>query len=195
MSQSSRPTRAPRCVSAQARFTEQVDLPTPPLPLAMAMIRFTPETLPWLAKGFPGAAAPAAGWRTSTRTWLTPGRFFRRRSLSALICCAASALAEVNCIVTVTTPLAAAISLTRPNETMSREKPGYLTDFNASKTVSCESIRPLDCQFFTRKQASVTADDRHHGPKCYNHNSWTDQFTSVCNPLATRYLPRLARTR
>jgi len=41
----SKPTFAPRCVSAHARFAEQVDLPTPPLPLATAMIRFTPETL------------------------------------------------------------------------------------------------------------------------------------------------------
>jgi hypothetical protein len=45
MSQSSSPTFAPRCFKAQARFTEQVDLPTPPLPLATAMMRFTPGTL------------------------------------------------------------------------------------------------------------------------------------------------------
>jgi hypothetical protein len=32
---------------------------------------------------------------------------------------------------TLTAPLAAEISLTSPNETMSRENPGYLTDFSA----------------------------------------------------------------
>ena len=41
--------------------------------------------------------------------------------IAALICAAASALAEVSCIETLTAPLAALAALTRPKETMSRE--------------------------------------------------------------------------
>jgi hypothetical protein len=41
MSASSRPTLAPSAASASARFTAVVDLPTPPLPEATAMMFFT----------------------------------------------------------------------------------------------------------------------------------------------------------
>src|SRR5581483_4582093 len=68
------------------------------------------------------------------------------RSVSVLICWAASGLADVNWIDTLTASLAAETSLTRPKETMSREKPGYLTAFSAFKTDSCVSIRPTKCQ-------------------------------------------------
>ena len=44
MSASSTPTFAPSAASASARFTAVVDLPTPPLPLATAMMFFTPGT-------------------------------------------------------------------------------------------------------------------------------------------------------
>ena len=44
MSASSSPTRAPSDASATARFAETVDLPTPPLLLAMAMRWRTPST-------------------------------------------------------------------------------------------------------------------------------------------------------
>jgi hypothetical protein len=47
-------------------------------------------------------------------------------------------IGEVSCIVTLTAPLAAEISLTRPKETMSREKPGYLTAFSAFWICSCD---------------------------------------------------------
>jgi hypothetical protein len=98
-----------------------VDLPTPPLPLATAMMRLTPGTLFWLANGLAGAAA---GRRRAGA--LRRGRDSRREDFSdalasILICCAASGLGEVNCIVTLTAPFAAEISLTSPNETMSRE--------------------------------------------------------------------------
>jgi hypothetical protein len=42
MSASSRPTVAPSAASASARFTAVVLLPTPPLPLATAMMFLTP---------------------------------------------------------------------------------------------------------------------------------------------------------
>ena len=44
MSASSSPARLPSCASATARLAATVDLPTPPLPLATAMIRLTPGT-------------------------------------------------------------------------------------------------------------------------------------------------------
>ena len=44
MSESSTPTLRPSVESATARLPAVVDLPTPPLPLATAMICFTPGT-------------------------------------------------------------------------------------------------------------------------------------------------------
>ena len=41
---------------------------------------------------------------------------------------------------TLTAPLAMEISLTRPKETMSREKPGYFTALSAFKTKSCVNM-------------------------------------------------------
>ena len=121
MSQSSKPTFAPRCCKAQARFTDTVDLPTPPLPLATATIRRMPGTLCCCAHGLCGAAACGApGWFTSTCTRVTPGNAFNARSLSDLIWLATSGLLVVSCIETLTAPSLAAICFTRPNETMSR---------------------------------------------------------------------------
>src|SRR6185369_4091919 len=95
------------CLSAQARLTEQVDLPTPPLPLATATIRFSPGILFCDDKGLCAAGAMAgwpAGIFTSTCTIRTSGRDFRTRSHSALICCAIGGLEEVNCSVRLTAP-------------------------------------------------------------------------------------------
>ena len=125
MSQSSRPTRAPRWVRAQARFTEQVDLPTPPLPLATATMRLMPGTLFWFWNAppgaVPGAAAVAAGCLTSTKTWVTPGWARMTFSHSALTMRAASGLGEVSSSRTFTAPSFTAMCLTSPNEMMSRE--------------------------------------------------------------------------
>src|SRR4030067_3659972 len=43
MSASMRPTLCPRCFRANARLVATVDLPTPPLPLAIAMMFLTAE--------------------------------------------------------------------------------------------------------------------------------------------------------
>jgi len=98
-----------------------VDLPTPPLPLAMATMRWIPGTLFWFCHGLaaPAACGPVGGL-TSTCTMFTPGNALSARSLSALICCTTSGVPDVNCIETLTAPLFALICLTRPNETMSR---------------------------------------------------------------------------
>src|SRR5215467_3310523 len=47
-----------------------------------------------------------------------------------------SFVASASC--TLTSPSSIAIDFTNPNETMSRVKPGYLTDFNAFFTCSSE---------------------------------------------------------
>ncbi len=63
MSASSTATRLPRLRSASARLAEVVDLPTPPLPDATAMMVFTPG-MPWAARAAwalgPGAGAAGA---------------------------------------------------------------------------------------------------------------------------------------
>src|SRR6266568_3987416 len=109
MSQSHRPTRAPVCSSATARFAATVDLPTPPLPLATAITCLTPgiRAAPMPAPAPPGGA----------------GIF-------------GSFVASASC--TLTSPLSIWIDFTKPNETMSRLKPGYFTDFNAVFTCSSE---------------------------------------------------------
>src|SRR5262249_23975310 len=116
------PTRAPRYWRPQARLTDKVDLPTPPLPLATATTRRRPGTLFCAAHGpGPPAVCPAAGCLTSTCTAVTPGNAFSACSLPLLICCATSGLCVVSCIETLTAPWFAATSFTSPNETISRE--------------------------------------------------------------------------
>src|SRR5258708_13540224 len=126
MSQSKRPTSAPMCLSAQARLTEQVDLPTPPLPLATATIRFSPGILFCDDKGL-CTDGDMAGWPagifTSPCTIWTSGRDFRTRSHAALICFALAGLEQVNCSVLLTAPWLAATFLTIPHDTMSHIKP------------------------------------------------------------------------
>src|SRR5215211_5949770 len=58
MSASSTPTLSPRSRRPSARLTAVVDLPTPPLPDATAMIAFTPGT-PAVAGCAPGRPAGA----------------------------------------------------------------------------------------------------------------------------------------
>src|SRR5260370_41818659 len=98
MSQSSSPTRAPSCWKAHVRLTEQVDLPTPPLPLATATRRLIPGTFPWLAQGLgaPAALGGPEGSLTSTCASFTSGNDFSVRSQSALSCSAICGLPEVN---------------------------------------------------------------------------------------------------
>src|SRR6185437_10252672 len=78
MSASRTPTFSPRSRSPSARLTAVVDLPTPPLPEATAMMASTP--------GMPGCALSAGcAWgrrgRTPTRSRLGPtGLFGRERN-------------------------------------------------------------------------------------------------------------------
>jgi hypothetical protein len=67
MSRSQRPTRAPRALSASARLTATVDLPTPPLPLATAMMCLT--SLSAVLAGLTCAAALPPGWACPACEW------------------------------------------------------------------------------------------------------------------------------
>src|SRR5665213_2468864 len=73
MSASSSPTERPSPAKAQARLTETVDLPTPPLPLATAITRRTwarrsAGAMPWVS-----ARGSAETWAPPLRTRVTPG--------------------------------------------------------------------------------------------------------------------------
>src|SRR6476660_2803111 len=136
MSQSHRPTRAPVCSSATARFAATVDLPTPPLPLATAITCLTPGIRVVTA---PAPAPPGGAWISiKTLTLLMPSIVRKARSASFLIVAGmfGSFVASASC--TLTSPLSIWIDFTNPNEMMSRVKPGYLTDFNAFFTCSSE---------------------------------------------------------
>src|ERR1043166_9488833 len=134
MSQSHSPIRAPVCSSATAIFAAMVDLPTPPLPLATAMM--------WRTPGIRCATtpAPAGGAWMSIKIFAlrTPGRSRNTFSPSFLIAAGifGSFVASASC--TFTSPLSILIDLSNPNETMSRVKPGYFTVFNASRTCCSE---------------------------------------------------------
>src|SRR4029077_1064255 len=136
MSQSHRPTRAPVCSSATARFAATVDLPTPPLPLATAMTCLTPGIRVVTA---PAPAPPGGAWISiKTLALRTPSIVRKAPSASFLIVAGmfGSFVASASC--TLTSPLSIWIDFTNPNEIMSRVKPGYFTDFNAFFTCSSE---------------------------------------------------------
>src|SRR6516164_7452514 len=136
MSQAHRPTREPVCSSATARLAATVDLPTPPLPLATAITCLTPG----IRVAPMSAPAPLGGAWISIKTFAlrTPSISRSARSVSFLIAAGTfgSFVASASC--TLISPSSIWIDFTRPNETMSRLKPGYFTDFNAVFTCSSE---------------------------------------------------------
>src|SRR5437868_344097 len=94
-----------------------------------------------------------------------------RRTLSASLLIVAGTLgslvASASC--TLTSPLSMLTDLTKPNETMSRLKPGYFTSRNAARTsVSERGIKAV--QIYARWKASkdgllkVTSDKRSLSP-------------------------------
>src|SRR5213079_1901077 len=136
MSQSHRPTRAPVCSSATARFAATVDLPTPPFPLATAITCLTPGIR---VVTVPAPAPPGGAWISiKTLPLRMPSIVRKERSASFLIVAGTfgSLVAIASC--TLTSPLSIWIDFTNPNETMSRVKPGYFTAFNAFFTCSSE---------------------------------------------------------
>src|SRR6266480_7036745 len=149
MSQSHNPTRALVCSSATARFAAIVDLPTPPLPLATAMTCLIPGIR---AAPMPAPAPPGGAWMSiKTLALRTPSRARSACSASFLIVAGTfgSFVARASC--TLTSPLSILTDLTRPNETMSRVKPGYFTDFSAF--IACSS--EIDMYKLTRGLSDV----------------------------------------
>ncbi len=143
MSQSIRPTRPGRprrarwAAAATARLTEKVDLPTPPLPEAMATANLVvlgaallPPRLP-----APGAVLGAVTAMSMT-TSFTAGRARRQFSTSRLRWVGIFGSAVVMARATRAVPSSRAADLTRPKETMSRLKPGYLTCLRCSLRAS-----------------------------------------------------------
>lgn len=135
MSQSSRPTRLPseaiRLEIVQARLEENVDLPTPPLPLATAMTCLTPG-IPAGVACVPGASAFLAGFmETFISVELTSGNSVRVPSMSSRIWAATLWSLEVTEIPITAFPSLKSMDRTSPKDTMSRLNPGYLTVANA----------------------------------------------------------------
>src|SRR5215813_212272 len=132
MSPSSSATRAPAWLSATARFTDTVVLPTPPLPAPTAMTLRTPRT-GCLLKSAVGTARTLAVMSMSTVA--TPGI----RATAARACCRIVSRAEepwMACSIVKTTRLPSMRTfLTNFAVTMSRSIEGSRTPRNASRMV------------------------------------------------------------
>src|SRR6266480_4558585 len=126
MSQSHKPTRAPVCSSATARFAATVDLPTPPLPLATAITCVTPGM--WAA-AMPAPAPPGGAWM-SIKTFVLRTPSMSRNALSVSFFIVAGTFGSF--------VASASWTFTTPNDTISRLNPGYFTDLSAFLTCSSE---------------------------------------------------------
>ena len=119
ISASSSPTRAPSFAMATARFAATVDLPTPPLLLAMAMMLRTPST----ACG-PAVRCCATFASIVTLACVTPGRAMIAAWASACICSRTGHAGVVSTMLTDTAPSQMFGVCTKPSETMSRCRSG-----------------------------------------------------------------------
>src|ERR1700682_1996246 len=143
MSESMRPTRCPSLPSASARFAATVDFPTPPLPEATATLKRTSRNRAASAGATPaaprGGAADGGCTAIRTVTAFTPGSertfSFAPRSISS----AARGDSVVISSRKETLPPPTARSVTRPNETMPRDKPGNFTVRSVCSTFSSVS--------------------------------------------------------
>src|ERR1700674_3280392 len=143
MSESMRPTRCPSLPSASARFAATVDFPTPPLPEATATLKRTSRNRAASAGATPaaprGGAADGGCTAIRTVTAFTPGSersfSFASRSISS----AARGDSVVISRRKETFPPPTARSLTKPKETMSRDRPGNFTVRSVSSTLSSVS--------------------------------------------------------
>ena len=132
--------RAPPKLRAWARFEATVLLPTPPLPLATAITCLTPSILV-----APGEAA-AGGFFKSISTWgvRNPGTEASAVMHSRWICWETFGSSTASESLTKTSSPRTSADSTKPNETISRLKPGYFTDLSASRTISefnCDIVR------------------------------------------------------
>ena len=169
MSASSTPTFFPSAASPRARLIAVVDLPTPPLPDATAMIEAMPGTprLPeeceagaWAAgRAGAGRAAAGAGARgagrgctgasmpppffsavSATMAPATPGIALTTRSAAARNGSISCARAAGTVIEKKTLPSAMKMSETSPRSTMLPLKSGPFTVFRRSRTASLVTL-------------------------------------------------------
>jgi len=94
----------------------------------------------WQGLKYFGAARSGAAAVTAIVTEETPGRDFRTASHSRLRTSAAAGASVVRARRKETFPPPTARSLTKPKDTMSREKPGYLTFRSVSRTACSLSV-------------------------------------------------------
>ena len=170
-SQSQSPTRAPVAAKATARFAATVDFPTPPLPDATAITRFTPG-IDDFPTPEPPAAAGASLTSMSTFTLPIPGTASNAARQSLKICSGTLGSRVETSIFTTVTPSSTRTSLTKPNDTISRENPGYLTCRKISRMESGfinagSFARPRPCASTTRNETS------HDSAKIANHTPIT----------------------
>ena len=123
-SQSHRPTFAPPALSATARLAAMVDFPTPPLPEATAMMRFTPGIADLSCSPPCPPVAGTSLTAISTLTVPTSGSASSTAWQSRNSCSGTLASRVCTSMRTVVRPASQRMSFTRPKETMSREKPG-----------------------------------------------------------------------
>ena len=145
MSASSSPARLPSCASATARLAATVDLPTPPLPLAIAMIRLTPGTAagpacgvgcrPIFRSGGGFAAAGPCAVR-SAETAATPGSARTAASAAARVGSSRGPSAGSTSMRKRTRSASTVTARTTSASTMLPPVPGIGTERSASRTVS-----------------------------------------------------------
>src|SRR6516225_1905111 len=133
MSPSRRPTRAPVCASAMARFAATVLFPTPPLPEPTAITGPTP----WSAFR---SADGSRGFRTRLVvrmfTSVTPGTPVTARRQSSSICALSGHADVVSTSVNATRPPSTETSSIIPSVTRSRWRSGSFTVPSAASTAS-----------------------------------------------------------
>jgi hypothetical protein len=152
MSASSTPTVRPRWASCAARLAVTDDLPTPPLPEAMATIRVVAgmSVSSALSRALNRARAMtfffcsvviSPKW---TRTSATPGRLATRSLMSFMIWARNGQPAVVRAMVTSTSPLCGSISMTctMPRSTMLSPSSGSITPSRTLRTASSPTGLP-----------------------------------------------------
>src|SRR5687768_18121591 len=137
MSPSIMATRAPLWLSAMARFTATVDLPTPPLPAPTAMTFFTPSTGALLISGEIAALTLAVIW---TCTEVTPGIRATTSCARPRIVSFVEDIGVASSIVKATRPPSICTLRTNFRSTMLRLKSGSSTAVSAWSTAASVTV-------------------------------------------------------
>ena len=130
-----KPARRAGLVQGDRQIRGDRDFPTPPLPLATAMMCLIPSNVRGSDAG-PPALAGGAWISIKTFASASRGHFRRIFSASSFILRGMAGSFAASASWTVTLSPVALDSLTNPKETISRLKPGYFTVLSASLTSS-----------------------------------------------------------